>query len=539
MIVSPTPSQAGKGGPDERRWPFLGLAAFVVLIHAVMFNRDFTVDGLAYATAVESGSGLWHSNHLVFAAIHFAIQHLVQAVSAVPVRAVWTMQVATALCGLGTVLALATYMAPRAGVVRACLLAALLACSFAFWSFSQEPEAYVPPMFCVALSLALLRERELAPGPWRIALLAALAVLAVLLLQQYALWYPALLILLRSRLAPGADRRRALAWVGVGVPVACLAAYLAVGAASGGIEDASGLARWLLGYGYDPDAGVSTYRAAPPLSARALGFALGLGNLLFAYEVALDARWMFAAIIVGIVLLLALFPSWWAAVREASPDAVALCAFLLANALFAFWWESRNIEFLLPLAFAGVALAGLAVDRVDRVALGVAVLGVLSINAGSAFWAQRETPTRYRDLLSLHLAEKLTSRDAVIVEELNTTRWLAYFHGVEPRFLSGAISAAMHGDLVLDDARRGLESALGEGGRVYTFERDEHGRLRALAERFAILGRRGYAGEVETDVERLYDGLTLEPVAGVAGVEKVSKAATGDQGEDEGARGVE
>src|SRR5690606_11479581 len=140
---------------------------------------------------------------------------------------------------------------------------------------------------CVAFSLALLRDRARAPGTARVALLGALAVLAILLLQQYVLWYPVLLLLLASRLEAGTRRRRVLGWIGAAVPAACLLAYLAIGFAQGRIGDGTALAAWRLGYGFDPEAGIATYRAAPGWFSRSAGFVLGLGNLLFAYETAL------------------------------------------------------------------------------------------------------------------------------------------------------------------------------------------------------------------------------------------------------------
>lgn len=517
----------------------LALAAFVVLLYAALFNRDFTVDGLAYATAVEAGTGLFHPNHLLFAAIHHAIHAAVQALSLAPGRAIWTMQAVTALCGLGTVLALALYLAPRAGARRASLLAALLACSFAFWNFAQEPEAYVPPMFCVALSLALLRDRARAPGTARVALLGALAVLAILLLQQYVLWYPVLLLLLASRLEAGTRRRRVLGWIGAAVPATCLLAYLAIGFAQGRIGDGTALAAWLLGYGFDPEAGIATYRAAPGWFSRSAGFVLGLGNLLFAYETALYPVAIAGAAVVAAILAIGVAPPLARALREATPDARALVLFLVANALFAFWWESRNIEFLLPLAFGTTALAGLGARRAHMGLLGLAVAGLVLVNGACAFWPQRETPARYRDLLALHSVESLGPGDAVIVEELNTTRWLGYFHGIEPHFLPGATSAAMHGDLAIGAARKKLIAALDAGRRVYSFEYGAPGRLRVLAGRFAFLGRAGFEGEVESDRDRLYDGFPVEPVAGMPGVLRVSKPVRPHEREGAGKQDAE
>jgi hypothetical protein len=495
------------------------LVAVVAGLYTLLFNRDFTVDGLAYATAVESGHPLFHSNHLLFNAIHHGLWRALDGFG--PQRAIWWIQGVNAATGVLTVTAMSIYLSRRAGAIRAALLAGLLAGSFAFWSFAQEPEVYLPPLGCVAVSLALLRDPRCAPGWAQVAMVSMLAVFAILLLQQYVLWYPSLLMLLADRLGTDAARRQKLAFVAIAVPLVCLAVYLGIGFALERVRDLDGLLHWLLGYGWSQDAGVTTYRTPPPLPARVAGLGLALGNLVFAYEVAQTPLRMLAATITGLGLVALLLAGWRAAWHARAADAGALVLFLVLNLAFAFWWEARNIEFLLPVAFAGMTLAGYGASRLQPALLATVLLVVVAINAFSAFWPQRTTPERYQEVLALHRQVELRASDAVIAEELNTTRWLAYFHGIDTTFLPGAVSAAMHGDQALADARRELLDALAEGRRVFTLERAQRGRLRALAERFAVLGRAGYAGEVETDLDRLYDGLVLEPVQGLPSAQRV------------------
>jgi hypothetical protein len=453
--------------------------------------------------------------------VHAGFWHAAAWFGIAPLRAIDSMQAITAVLGVLTVVCLAHYLAPRAGALRAALLGALLACSFAFWNFAQEPEAYVPPLCCIALSLGLLRDPAHAPGWPRAAMLALLAVLAVLMLQQHVFWYPVLLLMLAARLRGDAARRAKLCMVGLGVPLACLLAYLGTGLATDRLGDESALLAWLLGYGYEPGVGLDTYRAAPPFGARLAGLLLGLGNLLFAYEVAMHGAWIAIAAASAILVVATLTPAWSAALRARSVDALALLLFFVANLGFAFWWESRNIEFLLPLAFAAVTLAGLGGTMLRIGRLATCVVAVLAINAATAFVPQRETPSRYLAALALHRAQTLGPGDLLVAEELNTARWLRYFEGADVGFLSGAVSAAMHGEQALAAARAELQAALARSRRVYTMERHEHGRLRALARRAAILGRAGYRGEVESDLDALYDGFVLVPVPGAPGVERV------------------
>jgi hypothetical protein len=509
--------------PDKRRGhvALLLLGLCVGALYLLTFNRDFSVDGLAYAAAVDVGGPLLHSNHLLFNAAHYLALQGLAMLGLAPLRAIGWMQGVNVFLAVATVVAMARAAMPQAGVARATMLAALLSTSFAFWNFAQEPEAYLPPLCCVALSLMLLRDPTRSPSWRRVLLLAALAVAAVLLLQQYVFWYPALLLLLRARLAGDAARHAKWRTVLLSVPLLCLAAYLVIGAAIGAIDSPAALAHWLLGYGYDADAGLATYREAPALAVRFAGLLLGLGNLVFAYEVASGLHWMMLAAVAAALVAFALAPAWIATMRRRDVDALALGVFTLGNLGFAFWWESRNIEFLLPVGFGALMLAGCSGRSIRERPLAIGIALLLAINAGTAFWPQRELPARYRTIAALHAKEHLSGDDRVIAEELNTARWLGYFHRARVEFLPGAVSAAMHGDLALATARDALRDALTAGHRVYTMERDEHGRLRSLAERFALLGRRGYEGNVDAELESLYLGLRLAPVEGVPGVQRV------------------
>ena len=496
-----------------------GLALALAALYFGFFNHDFSVDGLRYATQVEAGGPLFHPNHLLPNALFWLAWRAVQVLGA-DVRAIWVAQTLNAVAGIATSLCLARALAARTGVAAAAALGLLYALGFAAWTFAQEPEVYVLPALAVAASLAVLW-RSPRIGWGQVSGVAALAVFAVLCLQQYVFWFPALLALLwRCELGP---QRRAKWWmVAIAVPLACLAAYLAIGLQQGQLGDRSHLVAWFLGYAWDAQQGFGTYRAAPEFSRRTLGLLFGLANLALPYEVLMSA-WAMAAGALGMSGLGVLAWRARAAWQRAAPfriDAAIVAGWLVANLGFAYWWESRDIEFLLPVWLAGVVVVGLSRCGWRLPLVTALVLG--GVNLGMAFAPQREWPQRYRVAADLARTAGLRENDVLIADELNTIGYLAYFQGVKVRFLPGAISAAMHAAQPVPQARAAVDQALAGGARVYTTELDEHGRLYRIAEWLAPIGRPGYEGGIGNDVEDFYRGLRVLP-GPVPGTREVRK----------------
>jgi hypothetical protein len=306
----------------------------------------------------------------------------------------------------------------------------------------------------------------------------------------------------------------------LGVPLACLGAYLLVGAAQGHLHGMHDVLGWFLGYAWNSQSGFGTYRPAPAFASRLIGTVLGIGNLAFAYEVVV---WPIAVALASIasILLLLIALRTLGFLRRAQAgdrrDAAIIAAWSLANLVFATWWESRNIEFLFPLWIGLLALAALAAPALDRRVLAAAVLLVGGINLTVAFAPESASPARYRVAEALAQHERLTAHDVLITEELNTIGYLHYFDRVDVRFQPGAVSGAMHASAPVAKVRAAIDAALASDARVYTTELDEHGRLRELARWFAPLGRDGFDGAVERDITLLYRGFdtSLQPVPGV------------------------
>ena len=258
-----------------------------------------------------------------------------------------------------------------------------------------------------------------------------------------------------------------------------------------------------------------------------LGTVLGLGNLAFAYEVILSPLAAIAAAAASIPLLLVAVRAT-AFLHGAAPglrrDAAVLAGWCLVNLVFATWWESRNIEFLFPVWIGVMLLAAYAAPALDRRVLILAVLMVGGVNLAVAFAPQHDWPARYRVAEALARHEQLTAADVLITEELNTIGYLHYFDRVDVRFQPGAVSAAMHASAPIAQVRAAIDSALASGARVYTTELDEHGRLREIARWFVPLGRNGFDGAVEGDIDVLYQGLdtSAQPVPGARRVRMLS-----------------
>ncbi len=551
---------ATRPGPERvlHRGDIAALGIFVALVGAVyfgLFNHDFSVNGLRYAEDVERGVELFHPNHLLPNFLYRGAYLLAQHVGLAGIRAIWIMQAINICAGLVVAAAIvrigllgrsrpswpsraplghpwppghlgscpAPWLLPR-GRANALLIGALYAFGFAAWNFAEEPDVYILPAAAVAVSMAIIARRDRLN--WReIIVLAVLAAFAVLTLQQYVFWYPALLLLVRAR-DLGAARRGKLLALALGIPLVCLGAYLLVGVADGQLHNANDGLAWFLGYAWNSQSGFGTYRPAPDVLSRLLGTVLGLGNLAFAYEVILSRAAMIAAVAALLPLLL-IAARTTGFLRGADPgprrDATILALWCLANVAFATWWESRNIEFLFPLWVGALMLVALASSTLDRRVLIAAVLLVAGVNLAVAFFPQHDWPERYRVVEALARHEQLAKADVLVTEELNTVAYLRYFDGVEVRFQPGAVSAAMHASEPLARVRTAVDSDLASGARVYTTELDEHGRLREIARWFAPLGRSGYDGAVERDIEVLYRGLDTseQPVPGARRVRNV------------------
>lgn len=511
-------SSAPQWLPGEGR-ALLLIALVGAVLYFSFFNHDFSVDGLRYAAQVEQGGPLLHPNHLLSNTLFWLVWRVVREFS--DVRSIWVMQALNALLGIATALFLARALALRAGVAGACAAAGLYLVGFAAWNFAQESEVYVLPACLVSVSFALLWRSERI-GWSRLIALTLLAVVAVLCLQQYVLWYPALLALLWQH-DLGNQRRAKCLLVAVVVPLACLVTYLVVAWCQGaGVESQQWL-YWFLGYASDGSREGGYWPLS--LSRRALAMFAGLCNMVISYDAVTSPYTMLAAMIVGTAMLVLAWHCFRCAI--ALPAAArarlrALGGFALLNLAFGAWWAAGDIEFLVPVWLALCAIVGTAAGGSWRGVAAVAVLVAL-LNLVVTFAPQRDWPDRYVRVAALARAGQLASGDVLISEELNTIGYLDYFGGMRLQFQPGAVSTLIFPQANLATQRAYIEQALRQGRRVYTMERTMHDRLYSIAALWAR-GRQFEQGDgVDGALATLYSGLTVTP-SGVEGVEQVTLA---------------
>lgn len=502
--------------PGEKRALTL-LALFAVALYFGCFNHDFSVDGLRYATQVEQGGPMFHPNHLLANGIFWLAWHGVNW--CMDLRAIWVMQALNALLGIATALCLARALAAKASVAGGCAAALLYLVGFAAWNFAQEAEVYVLPACLVATSLALLWRSERIAWP-RLIALTLLAAFAVLCLQQYVLWYPALLALLWQH-DLGAQRRAKMLCVTLTVPLACLVTYLAVAWCHGAGDEPQKWMYWFLGYASDGGREGGYW----PMSSgrRALAVLAGLGNMVISYDVISSPYAMLGA---ALACLAVLALTWYCVRRAISQSRTlrsglnVLGAFALLNLAFGAWWAAGDIEFLVPVWLALCAMAGVALGARQWGRIAIVAALVASVNLCATFAPQRKWPTRYTEVAALSQSGLLAPGDVLITEELNTIGYLAYFAGMQVQFQPGAVSTLIFPQEDLATQRTRIEQALRQGRRVYTMERITHERLYAIAALWAR-GRHFEHGDgVDGALATLYGGLVLRP-SGVPGMEQV------------------
>lgn len=199
----------------KEKAPFAALAAVFFALYCLTSSRSFSYDSITHALSVEFGAVSWlfHPNHLLHTPVGKLAFLLTSAFDGP--RAIYVLQwinAAAAAAGLG---AWAVLLSPRYGTARACLAAAALGTSFAFWGEAADPGAYAwAALFACALAWPLTDTTGKLPAA-RGALLGA----AALFHQMFALAAPALL---RGLGARGKTRLLAALVVTAGLPYAAV-----------------------------------------------------------------------------------------------------------------------------------------------------------------------------------------------------------------------------------------------------------------------------------------------------------------------------
>lgn len=306
MAAGTSNAAAAASGGLPRTVSGLLIALLIVAPVAVLYlalplqNYTDAKDSLSYAYRIREGIPVFHANHLLYEPLNFLLHRAAAALFG-PVDPLRTMQLLSTFTAIPTLL-LICRIAQRWGgeFLPGAVAVGAIAFSFGIWCYSISADGYLPPLFCVMLTIALLDparwagDGAVAPS-LKVVFLAALATAAAVLIHQMYVFFAitAGLIMLRtSEFGPLAVRFRGfLIYGGVsgGIVIAAYAAvYLLTVPAGESFLD------WLRGY-----AAHGFYYGRPPsLLSPLLG---GLGALtsmlsmngILTFDVAADAasRW--------------------------------------------------------------------------------------------------------------------------------------------------------------------------------------------------------------------------------------------------------
>jgi hypothetical protein len=136
------------------------IAWIAFAVYLLMPSREFYWDGVGFALAIETGAGtpdsLLHPNHLLYNLMGYA-GWKTAALCGLPLRALYLLQAcnaAFASAGVYLVWRIANGRAPAARV--ATWAALLFAFSAQWWRFAADANAYIPAVFFLLLSYAIL-----------------------------------------------------------------------------------------------------------------------------------------------------------------------------------------------------------------------------------------------------------------------------------------------------------------------------------------------------------------------------------------------
>lgn len=496
--------------------PMMILALIVCgALSLIWFGADYSVDGLNYATQVETGRQLWHPNHILPNYIWWGLQQTLQAFGMTP-RAVVTIQFFNIVFGLAGCAVLFTVLRRFASVLNSTLLILLVYFSFAWWGYTQEPEVYIPALALICLQLPLLFDQQ--PPGWKgICLLVILCSAAIGFHQQHVIWYFVALTLLVHRLGDWGDRR---VWVfALAVPILVLALYVALGLRHSAFDSLQSAAEWFLGFAWSQEGGISTYRvAAAPLHRLALAIA-AVGNLFLPWTLIIQPTMVIVAAVTAVSSIAGtiVFAGWRqrrGRSRESRFMVKLLWAWLLAYFAFAVLWEARNVEFMVPLLIPLSLLSAVLLGNYRSPVLLVSITLVVMINVFLSHIPDSKIPYRYQLVLALDDAVNLRPADALITEERNTVMYLNYIRDKSVRYIPGAVSHLTHVNIPREQFMSRLNQRMDLSDRVFTLELATRGRLYWLARRLPWVSETD-RGTIDSMEQQIYGTLTLLPVDGI------------------------
>lgn len=289
----------------------LALFCGAVLLYLSSPARVFYWDGVAFSIAIEkalhSTERVFHPNHLLYEEAGLLLLRVTESLG-VHVRALFLLQAANAVLAAAALavmhrLLLKADIAPR----PAALFAAAMMGSAAWWRYATDVDAYIPAVLLMLLA-ALELYRRIPPRVWVVALWHTLA----MLFHQLSIWLAPVIVwqLLRDRRVALSKRLRRVvtysmfcAAVVTGVYVL---AYRSQMIHSQQFADAAARPSFLAWVTSHSDDSSFSFRLGYNLKESLMGFVrLGFGGKLPGRRSVEAAAWLWAGLVIALVLLLA------------------------------------------------------------------------------------------------------------------------------------------------------------------------------------------------------------------------------------------
>ncbi|TAK34033.1 MAG: hypothetical protein EPO21_10955 [Chloroflexota bacterium] len=452
---------------------FLGAIALGLVLYLPLLSGWYDLNGIPEARGVETGRGVPSSpNHMLYQPVGFLMYQLAGFLGysgpSAPV-----LQVLTALfgaLGLGFVFLTYHHLSKRVGIGLA--VTAMLATSWAYWSFSTDISYIVPAAAVVAAALAIgTRPRLSTPASVGLGLIAALAVL---------FWQANVFLI--PTLAAGLlwTRRARLPQTSVFVLVATLAAglsYVGVGIVVHGQTTPLGAVTWALRYGGAslPTWGHWSLDRLPLAVIHQMSsvFPLGAGMRLdqltqVLVSPRLDRLAIAAVGVVAVWLLVSRLRGRPA--RQADSIAWLLLGYLLYF-VFIVWWDPQEPKwFIIPNILLGAILAILLVrrplQRYDKPVL----LGCVAVVAASNFFTTiwpRHAEANPSLATARCISERMSERDIILAGDWSWDGYVTYFYRREVLLLVGATAQYGSKEAALTALGELIRKRLAAGNRVF------------------------------------------------------------------------
>jgi hypothetical protein len=396
-----------------------GLIAAVALVYFAFLPVSYSFDGTVFGHMLRRAllRGEWLSlgqvHHLLYVPLAYWLYRGLQALAGYQVLEFFHLQMISLLFGAAT-LALAGGFLRRLGLDLGRRLAgmAVIAFSYAFWSFSVDAEMHIPGLFFVMAGMLLLSGKENRPPA--LAAAAACLIAAAGFHLTNALAIPAALAILAWRRAP---------WRRVALFACCCAAGLLLMYASYGLLGGAPVLRAFRDtlFGADRYAGYHVAFSRPLSPATLIASLLSVKTALVFGGGA--PAWAVFAATAALLLLGLLAPT------AARPLSRALLAWPLLYLAFFSWWDPANMEFkihvVVPLLL--IALSGLArLKPLPGAAVGFLLAGALLANNLASGIAPQADIGRNTDYQAAMAIRRATPENAQVVI---SGRLEAYGHG--------------------------------------------------------------------------------------------------------------